>query len=147
MHAILYDEVNFQNFSSLDYSKYIPVHTCMYRYVQVQTSTNQHTSFDHAPSALQRLRVSTERLAWSSLTVFFLIKVLSTFRPPTGRRGLPRPKFHSHVLKHLMLPSSTALFILLCRSGISRAHACIATALDMCNVPVDCVETQKQAAT
>ncbi len=77
MHAILYDEVNFQSFSSLDYSKYIPVHTRMYRYVQVQTSTNQHTSFDHAPSALRRLRVSAERLAWSSLTVFFLIEVSS----------------------------------------------------------------------
>jgi NAD-dependent DNA ligase len=27
------------------------------------------------------------------------------------------------------------------------AHACIATALDMCNVPVDSSVTQKQAAT
>ena len=27
------------------------------------------------------------------------------------------------------------------------AHACIATALDMCNVPVDDSATQKQAAT
>ena len=27
------------------------------------------------------------------------------------------------------------------------AHACMATALDMCNVPVDCSATQKQAAT
>jgi hypothetical protein len=107
MHAILYDEVNFQNFSSLDYSKYImiPVHTCMYRYIQVhwQTSTNPHTSFDHAPSALRRLRVSAERLAWSSLTVFFLIKVSSTFRPP--RCGLPRPKFNSHVLTSYTLLS------------------------------------------
>jgi hypothetical protein len=32
MHVILDDKVNFQNFSSLDYSKYIPVHTRMYRY-------------------------------------------------------------------------------------------------------------------
>jgi hypothetical protein len=37
--------------------------------------TNQHTSFDHALSALQRLRVSAECLAWSSITVFFLIEV------------------------------------------------------------------------
>ncbi len=42
MHAILYDKVNFQNFSNLDYSKYIPVHTRMYKYVQVQTSTKPH---------------------------------------------------------------------------------------------------------
>ncbi len=38
MHAILYDEINLQNFSSLDYSMYIPVHTSiMYMYVRVQT--------------------------------------------------------------------------------------------------------------
>ncbi len=59
-----------------------------YRYIQVCTSTywyrKQHTSFDHAPSALLRLRVSAEHLAWSFFTVFFIIAVSSTVtvRPP-----------------------------------------------------------------
>ncbi len=56
MHGILCDKVKIQKCSSLDYSRYIRVHTGMYRYRQVQTSTKQHTSFDHAamhaPSAL-----------------------------------------------------------------------------------------------
>ncbi len=54
MRAILYDKVNFQNFSSLDYSKYIPVRTRMYRYVQVQTSTKPHkgTVLDQARKVL-----------------------------------------------------------------------------------------------
>ncbi len=64
-----------QSFSKLLKFRLFQVHTSTYMYVQVQTSTNQHTSFDHAPSALRRLWVSAECLAWSSLTVFFLIEV------------------------------------------------------------------------
>jgi hypothetical protein len=45
------------------------------RYIHVQTPTKQHTSFDHASSALLRLPVSAECLAWSVFTVFFHIKV------------------------------------------------------------------------
>ncbi len=42
---------------------YILVHTGIYWYIQVQSSTTRHTSFDHALSALRPLRVSAERLA------------------------------------------------------------------------------------
>ena len=97
MHGIQCDEVEFQNCSSLVNSWYILVHTGTYWYVQarVQTSTKQHTSFDHALSALRRLRVSAGRFAWSFRTVSFRMAVSFTVRPP--RRGLPRPKFHSQL--------------------------------------------------
>jgi hypothetical protein len=76
MHGILLvcNKVKFQKCSSLDYSKYL-IHTGMYRYIELQTSTKQHTSFDHAPFGLWRLRISADCLAWSVFTVFFLIKV------------------------------------------------------------------------
>ena len=77
----------------------------MYWFVEVQTCTKleQHTSFDQAPSALRLLRVSADLLAFSSRTVFFLMAVSSTVRPP--RRGLPRPNFHSHWLtSYTLLP-------------------------------------------
>ncbi len=53
MHAILYDEVNFQNFSSLNYSKYTLVHTCMYRHVRyrLQQSSTLHLITLHPPSS------------------------------------------------------------------------------------------------
>ena len=103
MHGIQCDEVEFQNCSKLVNSWYIPVHTGTYRYVQVQTDTKQHTSFDHALSALLRLRVSAERLAWSFRTVSFRMAVSFTVRPP--RRGLPWPKFHSQVFtSYTLLP-------------------------------------------
>ena len=103
MDGIQCGEVEFQNCSSLVSSWYIPVHTGTYWYVQVQTSTKQHTSLDHALSALRRLRVSAKRLAWSFRTVSFRMAVSSTVRPP--RRGLPRPKFHSQALtSYTLLP-------------------------------------------
>ena len=103
MHGIQCDEVEFQNCSSLVSSWYILVHTGTYWYVQVQTSTKQHTSFDHSLSALRRLRVSAERLAWSFRTVSFRMAVSFTVRPP--RRGLPLPKFHSQVFtSYTLLP-------------------------------------------
>ena len=96
MHGIQCDEVEFQNCTSLVKYKYILVHTGIYWYVLVHTSKTQQTSFDHAPSFLLRLRVSAERLAWSSFTLCFCMAVSSTVRPP--RRGFPWPKFHSQVL-------------------------------------------------
>ena len=103
MHGIQFGKVEFQICSSIVHCKYILVHTGTYWYVQVQTSTTRHTSFDHAPSALRHRHVSVERLAWSFLTVFFSMAVSSTVRPP--RRGLPRPKFHSQVLtSYTLLP-------------------------------------------
>ena len=101
MHGIQCGEVEFQNCSSLVDSWYIPVHTGTYWYVLVQTETNQHTSLDHALSALLRLQVSAERLAWSFRTVSLRTAVSFTVRPP--RRGLPLPKFHSQVLTSYML--------------------------------------------
>jgi hypothetical protein len=79
----------------------------MYWYVLVYTDActklEQHTSFDHAPSALRRLRVSADLLAFFWRTVFFLMAVSSMVRPP--RRGLPRPNFHSHWLSsYTLLP-------------------------------------------
>ena len=110
MHGIQYDEVEFQNCTSLVKYKYILVHTGIYRYVLVHTSKTQQTSFDHALSSLLHLPVSAERLAWSFFTVFFLIAVSFTVRPP--RRGFPWPKFHSQVLTSYTLqprlPSAAA---------------------------------------
>jgi hypothetical protein len=58
----------------------------MYRYVTVTARTHQSSTlhFITPPSGLRRLRVSAELLAWSGfrVTVFFLIAVLSTVRPP-----------------------------------------------------------------
>ena len=111
MDGIQCDEVEFQNCTLLVNYKYILVHTGTYGYVQVHTSTTQQTSFDHAPSSLRRLPVSAERLAWSFLTVLFLIAVSSTVRPP--RSGFPQPKFHSQVLTSYTLqphlPSEAAV--------------------------------------
>ena len=96
MHGTQCDEVEFHNCTSLVKYKYILVHTGIYWYVLVHTMKTQQTSFDHAPSSLLRLRVSAERLAWSSYTLCFCMAVSSTVRPP--RRGFPWPKFHSQVL-------------------------------------------------
>ena len=110
MHGIQCDEVEFHNCTSLVKYKYILVHTGIYWYVLVHTTKTQQTSFDHAPSSLLRLRVSAERLAWPSFTLFFRMAVSSTVRPP--RRGFPRPKFHSQVLTSYTLqprlPSAAA---------------------------------------
>ncbi len=85
-----------QLFQSIDW--YILVHTGTYLYILVHCSKKRQTSFDHVPSSLRRLRlgVSADFLAWFFLPVCFLTAVSSAVRPP--RRGLPRPKFHSHVL-------------------------------------------------
>jgi hypothetical protein len=91
-------------FSSVKVHQYILVHTGTY-FKKLQTS------LDPAQSSLQRLQVSTECLAWSFLPVFFLTAVSSTVRPT--RRGLPLPKFHSHVLTSYTLrprlPSEAAV--------------------------------------
>ncbi len=93
MHGIQCGEVEFQNCSNLVDSWYIPVHTGTYWYVLVQTETKQHTSLDHALSALLRLRVSAERLARSFSTVSLRTAASFTVRPPRhglpSRRGLP----------------------------------------------------------
>ena len=110
MHGTQCDKVEFHNCTSLVKYKYILVHTGIYWYVLVHTTKTQQTSFDHAPSFLLRLRVSAERLAWSSFTLCFRMAVSSTVRPP--RRGFPRPKFHSQVLTSYTLqprlPSAAA---------------------------------------
>ncbi len=96
MHGIRCDEVKFQNSSSLDYSKYILVHTGVYRkyrYILQQTSTLHlialHPSF--TPTSLCRT------LGLVFFYRFFLIA--------NSRRGLLRPKFHCHVLtSYTLLP-------------------------------------------
>jgi hypothetical protein len=87
----------------LKFSRFM-VHTSTYWYIQVcvlvQTETKQHTLLDHALSALLRLRVSAERLAWSLCTGSLRTAVSFTVRPP--RRGLP---WHSQVLtSYTLLP-------------------------------------------
>ncbi len=111
MHGIQCGEVEFQNYSSLVDSWYIPVHTGTCWYVLLQTETKQHTSLDHALSALLRLQVLAERLAWSFRTVSLRTAVSFTVRPP--RRGLPRPKFHS-ICQHIPVHTGIYWYVLVC---------------------------------
>ena len=68
MHEIQCDVVKFQNCTSLVKYKYIPIHTGIYRYVQVHTSKTQQTSFDHTPSSLLRLPVSDSQTTQARLS-------------------------------------------------------------------------------
>ncbi len=78
---------------------YILVYTGIYFYI-VEKNGKLHLIMCRPPS---RAYESADCLAWSFLPVFSLTAVSSTVRPP--RRGLPRPKFHSHVLtSYTLLP-------------------------------------------
>ena len=110
MHGIQCGEVEFKNYSSLVDSWYIQVHTGTYWYVLVQTETNQHTSLDHALSALLRLQVSAERLAWSFRTVSLSTAVSFTVRPP--RRGYQSSTVYTSTYQYIQVYTGMYLYVL-----------------------------------
>ncbi len=100
-------EVECRNCSSLDDSWYIPVHTGTYWYVLVQTETKQHTSLDHARSALLRTLLARTRPYDGIGTHAHVLTRQLLLSPEAGgvRRGL-------------MAPLARALEVLLARGDV-----------------------------